>query len=380
MTDMPPPLPVEINPSVVALVTHLLAKRPSERPQTAQEVASRIDTALSLVGNYQGAIDASEPMNRITAHSNSSISDVNIAVSNLVGAAPNVPKQSLPPWLRKSIRVGQHRVPLAIVLPTVLAVAVVALLFVSIISLVRPFGTPSHTVTSQSASSNHGVAATPKRAAAPDPLLKLARMGDAAALRELETRSPKDLDAEHWAAIARGRARNRNWAGMLEAYSHALDKSPSLLRDEELIGDVRSATVDATSSASALRFAAERLESRGADIIYDAWAGAASGRSLQVDTKIAKKLLDDPQLRKVTSRPLAVALELVDARGCTDYRRALAKVINEGDERCLRTLRRLTYDRGCGLFGLGDCYACLRGNNALAQAIEAAKSRPSPAF
>jgi hypothetical protein len=167
---------------------------------------------------------------------------------------------------------------------------------------------------------------------------------------------------------------------MLEAYGHALDKAPTLLRDGELISDVRNATVDSATSASALRFAAERLESRGADIIYNAWAGAASGRSMQVDTKVAKKLLDDPQLRKVASRPLAVALELADARGCADYRRALSKVITDGDERCLRTLRRLTYDRGCGLFGLGDCYSCLRGNSALAQAIEAAKSRLSPTF
>ncbi len=380
MTDMPPPLPVEINPSIVALVTHLLAKRPSERPQTAQEVVSRIDTILSLIGHHQGATDASESMNRIAAHSNSSTLDVNIAVSKWDGGAPIVPKQSLPPWLRKSIRVGQHRIPLAIVLPIALAVAVVALLIISIVSLVRPFSATAHSSAAPGTPSTHSAAPAPKRAPAPDPLIKLARMGDAAALRELETRSSTDLDAEHWAAIARGRARSRYWAGMLEAYGHALDKSPSLLRDEELIGDVRSATVDATSSASALRFAAERLASRGADIIYDAWAGAASGRSIQVDTKVAKKLLDDPQLRKVASKPLSVALELVDAHGCGDYRRALAKVISDGDERCLRTLRRVTYDRGCGLFGLGDCYACLRGNNSLAQAIEAAKSRPAPAF
>ncbi len=80
------------------------------------------------------------------------------------------------------------------------------------------------------------------------------------------------------------------------------------------------------------------------------------------------------------SKALSVALELLDARSCVDYRRVLPNVIRDGDERCLRSLRRLTYDRGCGLFGLGDCYACLRGNNALAQALEAAKSRPSPIF
>ena len=167
---------------------------------------------------------------------------------------------------------------------------------------------------------------------------------------------------------------------MLEAYGRALDKAPLLLRDGELLSDVRNAAFDSNTSAAALRFAAERLQARGADLIYDVWAGAASGRSAQADSKLAKKLLDNSQVRGAASRPLSVTLELVDARGCTDYRRVLSKVISDGDDRCLRTLRRLTHDRGCGLFGLGDCYACLRGNNLLSQALEAAKSRPGPSF
>ena len=167
---------------------------------------------------------------------------------------------------------------------------------------------------------------------------------------------------------------------MLKAYGQALDKEPSLVRDGDLISDVHNAAAEATVSAAALRFAAERLQTAGAGLIYDAWVGAASGHSLQVDSKIAKKLLEDPNVREAASKPLLVALELMDARGCVDYRRVLPRVISDGDERCLRTLRRLTYDRGCGLFGLGDCYGCLRGSAALSQALEAAKNRPSPAF
>ena len=46
MTEAPPPLPFDVDPEVAALITQLLAKRPSERPQTAQEVAARIDALL----------------------------------------------------------------------------------------------------------------------------------------------------------------------------------------------------------------------------------------------------------------------------------------------------------------------------------------------
>jgi hypothetical protein len=200
------------------------------------------------------------------------------------------------------------------------------------------------------------------------------------ALKELEQRPPASLDAEHWSAIARGRARNRDWAGMLDAYEAVLDKEPNLVTDGELIGDIHKAAFEPTMSTGALRFSAERLQEKGADLVYDAWASAASGRGAQVDTKAAKKFLDSAALRSRASKALLVALELSDARGCSDYRRTLPKVISDGDERCLRTLRRLSHDRGCGLFGLGDCYGCLRGNNALSQAVEAAKARPSPEF
>ena len=250
----------------------------------------------------------------------------------------------------------------------------------SIVSLVRPYTTATRATAPSGATSAHRALLPIARPIAPDPLIKRARLGDSIALQELEKRPVAALDAEHCSAIARGRARTRNWAGMLEAYGWALDKEPALSSDGELISDVHNATLDTSVSAAALRFAAERLKAKGADIVYDALAAAAGGRSTQVDSKVAKKLLEDPGLRRTASKPLAIALELMDAHGCADYRRVLPKIVNDGDERCLRTLRRLTHDRGCGLFGLADCYSCLRGNALLSQALEAARSRPSPTF
>ncbi len=244
MTELPPPLPADVNPSIVALISHLLAKRPSERPQTAQEVASRIDTALNSVTSAPSVlgINESTPFNHPEPRRDSNAIDTDSVASTSDERAQVIPKASLPPWLRKNVRFGHHVIPLTIVLLIALGAAVVGLLFVSILSLLRPNGQVSTVASSSGVPRIRAATAVIARPAAPDPLLKRARLGDLAALRELEIRSAADLDAEHWAAIARGRARNRDWTGMLEAYGQALNRSPLLLRDGELVSDVRNAT------------------------------------------------------------------------------------------------------------------------------------------
>ncbi len=382
MTEIPPPLPADIDPSIAALVSHLLAKRPSERPQNAQEVVTRIETLLNA-RTSQHSIAGINVLRGAETHSfatNSHISDTFAVGPTLGNPTQTTLKPSLPPWLRTSVHVGRRRLPLVIVLLCALGATVLGLLFVSVLSWLRPYSRSLTSVSTSGSPSVHTGPAAMARPVAPDPLLKRARLGELAALRALELRPDAELDAEHWAAIARGRARNREWAGVLEAYGHALDKAPSLLRDGELVSDIRNAALNSGNSSAALQFSAERLGPQGADLVYDAWAAAASGRSVQVDSKAAKKLLDDSIVRRQASASLLVALELSDARGCADYRRAIPKVISSGDERCLRVLRRLTFDRGCGLFGLGDCYSCLRGNSLLSQALEAAKSRQGPTF
>ncbi len=382
MTELPPPLPSNINPNVVAIVSTLLAKRPSERPQTANEVVTRIESILALFETDTGELAVSGA--RLTPFAptlnDGSLAEATNEQSSADSQPRQLPKASIPPWLRRSVRIGQHRFPAVMVLLFSFGAAFVVLLVVTILSLSRAASPMGH---SSAANGSAGPAASPSpliRLVAPDPLLKRARLGDSAALHELETRSPGTLDAEHWAAMARGRARNRDWKGMLEAYENALNKEPQLSTDGELIGDTRAAALDPITSTTALQFAAERLEQKGADIVYDAWASAASGRGAQVDTKTAKKLLESSAVRRHASKSLLVALEMLDARGCTEYKRTLPKVISDGDERCLKTLRRLSHDRGCGIFGLGDCYGCLRGNGILSQALEAAKGRPGPSF
>ena len=384
MTEAPPPLPFDVDPEVAALITQLLAKRPSERPQTAQEVAARIDALLlsplelrASEPNRASLISATSGPSFATP-SGSSLGTAATAIN--VNRARATVRPSLPVWLRHTIHIGKRRIPFVIVLLLSLVMLVVTLLAVSLAGWLRPTGnsvTPNASMVAPVTTANR---ASVKKASIPDPLLQQARLGDKVALAALEARPATELDAEQWTAIARGRARNRQWQNALDAYDRALGKAPNLVRDGELLSDIRNAAAAPETSARALNFAAERLKSAGVDIVYDVWSAAASGHGTQNDARAAKKLLDDPQVRAFASKPLKIALELNDARGCADYRRILPKVISGGDDRCLRTLRRLTFDRGCGLFKLGDCYACLRGTNTLSLSIETVKNRPGPAF
>ena len=68
MTEAPPPLPADVDPELAALITQMLAKRPSERPQTAQEVANRLDTVL---GN---PVEHAPERSRASHHAESSYS------------------------------------------------------------------------------------------------------------------------------------------------------------------------------------------------------------------------------------------------------------------------------------------------------------------
>ena len=134
MTELPPPLPANVNPLIVALISHLLAKRPSERPQTAQEVASRIDTALNSVTSVPSVlgINESTPFNHPEPHHDSNAIETDSVASTSDARAQVIPKASLPPWLQKNVRFGHHVIPLTIVLLIALGAAVVGLLFVSI--------------------------------------------------------------------------------------------------------------------------------------------------------------------------------------------------------------------------------------------------------
>lgn len=378
MTEAPPPLPVDVDPALSALVIQLLAKRPSERPQTAQEVATRLEVFCD-----------SSPDSRPSYVSSTALRNLDQALASLpshpleTGGKEEAPpetyasRMSVPAWLRRTIRVGSRRIPLVLALLTGLAILVLALFAFSIAtwSNARSSHATRPVSSAPLAKPSPSLAIT-----VPDPLIVRARGGDMAAIRALEAQPPKRPTAGYWAALGRGNAFNKLWSAAIEAYGRAIDLDPNQANDADMIADVHAAAMEAESSMAAVKFAAQRMRASGADIVFDIWLLAASGKAPQADTRAAKKMMEDAHLRSQASTALKVALDLNDARGCAEYKRLLPQVISNGDDRCMRTLRRLTYDRGCGLFSLADCYSCLRGSPLLPQAMDATKTRPGPVF
>jgi hypothetical protein len=56
-------------------------------------------------------------------------------------------------------------------------------------------------------------------------------------------------------------------------------------------------------------------------------------------------------------------------------RELLARVKDDGDGRSLPLLKQLKSARGCGLFGRSDCWACMRREGALEEALVAVEAR-----
>jgi hypothetical protein len=56
------------------------------------------------------------------------------------------------------------------------------------------------------------------------------------------------------------------------------------------------------------------------------------------------------------------------------------KAAEYGDERALPLLDKFAAGRGCGVFGLGDCWGCLRGNKDLSKARAAVAERKAPSW
>jgi eukaryotic-like serine/threonine-protein kinase len=107
----------------------------------------------------------------------------------------------------------------------------------------------------------------------------------------------------------------------------------------------------------------------GVDLLLEraAQPGPLKARCLQ---SLAK-----PEVRAHASPAATVALGLREAKSCEARRALLEDARDHADERSLPHLRPLTYTRGCGFLGTGDCWRCLRGDKKLDEAIKAIEAR-----
>lgn len=110
----------------------------------------------------------------------------------------------------------------------------------------------------------------------------------------------------------------------------------------------------------------------GPDVLYAVWEKAAGGSRA---ASLAQQLLYSADQRAKATPALLVALDLRSAANCDDYLRVLPAVVRHGDQRSSASLRALRHNDGCGADGQQDCYACLRDNSLLEDALKAIDGR-----
>jgi hypothetical protein len=137
--------------------------------------------------------------------------------------------------------------------------------------------------------------------------------------------------------------------------------------------------VDFATSPETMLAAFQELSSwsgsTGTDVLYAVWERAGGGSRA---ASLAQQLLYSADQRAKASPALLTALDLRSAATCDDYLRVLPAVLRDGDQRSSATLRALRHSDGCGADGKQDCYACLRGNNLLEDALHAIDRRQPP--
>lgn len=390
MTDPPPPLPESVPPSLSALVMRLLEKDPNLRPQTAAELEEQLAEVILLMG---GMLPAPRTLTSTRY--------------NRPGSMAGRQQESVSSLRSLSMRpvaVGGARVPLF--LP--------ALLLVAGLGVGGYFAVASRPAASRTVTS--AVASAP--APAPD-YTEEARRGDRVALGELRrqvetdrlrltelegspsrdpaaptpvagevgserTRAAAQLRASlatRFLALGRGYSEIRHYSAVIGAYRDAVELDPHLADDAALLVDMRAALQQRDVADEGLTTALSFLGSHGADMIYDIVRTGRGQAGMTAVVARAMRLTASPELRKVASEPLRLALEFDDAKVCAEYKQLLPRAILHADERSLVKLREIGRKTGCGPAAKRDCFPCLRDDaTALETAIRHAAERKQPGF
>jgi len=231
-----------------------------------------------------------------------------------------------------------------------------------------------------------GVAATGSASAAKpsgSPLLPLFEPSDSAptieldqantpeALRALSLKYPKD--PKLLTKLVKALVATPN--GLHEALvtsRRIFELSEASMKDAELQTVVkRGASGQPATSDLALDIMAASMGSTGPDLLFE--LSNAKGVAPRVRTKAAELTKSDG-VKKLATPALRVAIDLRDRGGC-DRAALFAEAEKSGDSRSLSFLTPLQARKGCGLFRLSDCYACLGNRAGLSKAIEAIKKR-----
>jgi serine/threonine-protein kinase len=197
------------------------------------------------------------------------------------------------------------------------------------------------------------------------------------ALEELAKEFPEDTSLRARLAVAyqaSGRA-----ADALRTVRALLVADPKAAGDDEIVQLVATMAAKGKGDDDDEAFAILEgpLGERGVDALIELTA-KGPGREVRDLRARAARSLAKPEVRAHASPPALVLLDLRAATTCPAKRDLLPRVKEQGDARLGPPLKSLKIGRGCGFLGRADCWACLRKDTTLDDALTAVEARPGP--
>ncbi len=366
MTAPPPPLPPSVPPALRAVVDQLLAKRPEERPPSADAVV----TGLAPIAGAWGApfsrtgVALAAPAPIVSAHGAASapwMLAVRAAVDRALDALGPT-RDSVRAALLRQIRVGPRQLPGWTLLVAALALVLGGVLGAALLSPAR-----------DGARLGAALSDDPSGAAT-----------SARAIAIIQARPEAERTASDWRALALEHAANEDLGSALTALRRALAGERKLANDPALVALVRRAADDPEQMTTALDLAAT-MGAPGADVLFGVWSAALGDPARRTAATLADERLGRPEVRSQASDALAVALELRPGKTCLEYKKLMPKAVAHADARAEPYLAKLSKRELCragGRFSFRqvDCWACLRAESDLPKALERARRTPAPRF
>lgn len=281
----------------------------------------------------------------------------------------------VPSWLERPVSFGRFKAPTwALVLPAV------AFILIFTVGLILSGGEerPSPVVAAVPPATAAEPAPPPPDIPEPDRWLELmsaAEFGEEAALQELLKVPPKERKSEVWLTLGAGYMKSQKTDEALDIYQEAIAHMAELADNAKIAENVQLAVKDSATMKKAIAVAAESMGERGVNILFHTWAGTAKRTPASA---LAERYLKLERVQKKASKAVTLALDLRRPHACAELRALLTKAKDYGDTRSLNPMAKLRSKRGCGASKKDDCYACLRNDSLLEDAIAAAAERLGP--
>ena len=377
-------------------------QRPREPPVLMQSAEASSGSALGVPGSRASVappLPPVAPRTPLPASSSSSeppllsaadAQSVSAARSaaTLVRPRPSQSPQPLPSFaaaLGQRVRFAGGEVPLwSLVTPLVLLVALGAAFAAAAVTSAAEPGAAQATLRATPEASALASPVLPVPLPAPSvvstdekprvlTLLERVASGDDAAVKELSAKPVADFRVDEAISLSLGQSAQDVRAA--RALRDRVDHDPGLIKDPEVLAQLRRGTDAPDTARDALAAMANVPGPISADLIYEVWTATASRTTA---TDLARSLIYTKEVRAKASKALSIALDLRDADTCEKSRDLLDRATAEADHRAFHLLNKLTRKYGCGPNKRQDCYACLRDGKGLDVALRTVKARHEP--